>query len=161
MGSRLESNREQVEKASEIENKGLENAEKDAQEISEFAQVIEGMDKDVDEDILEAMEETENAARSEGAEHMESEVHGEIEDGYEIANDAISEANEQTAKSNEIASEFSSLSDITEFGSSTAEVSAENAENIGEQFNENAETAQEQMDDTEDRYQNFLEDIVG
>ena len=45
------------------------------------------MDRDVDEDIVEVMDVTREAAKSEGIDHMNSEVHGKLEEGYDVANE--------------------------------------------------------------------------
>ena len=82
MGSRLEKVRQNVENASRIEQKGVEQGERDASEVREIKSIIEGMDRDVDDDIVEAMEATREAAKSEGADHMRTETHRTLESGY-------------------------------------------------------------------------------
>lgn len=161
MGSRVEKVGQNVEKASEMEQRGLEQGEKDASEVKEIKSIIEGMDKDVDEDIVEAMDATREAAKSEGIDHMDSEVHGQLEEGYDVANEAINEGTEQAGKSRQAAADFSSISGVSEFGSSTAESSSSNAENIAEQFDEHVETAEQGIEDTEDRFSELEEDILG
>lgn len=130
-------------------------------EVREIKSIIEGMDTDVDEDIVEAMDATREAAKSEGIEHMDSEVHGQLEEGYDVANEAINEGTEQGEKSRQAAADFSSLSDVSEFGSSTAESSAANAENIAEQFDEHVENAEQGIEDSEDRFSELEDDILG
>ena len=95
MGSRLEKVRQNVENASRIEQKGVEQGERDASEVREIKSIIEGMDRDVDDDIVEAMEATREAAKSEGADHMRTETHRTLESGYQVAQDAIQEGNDQ------------------------------------------------------------------
>ena len=161
MGTRVEKVGQNVEKAAEMEQRGLEQAEQDDSEVREIKSIIEGMDTDVDEDIVEAMDATREAAKSEGIEHMDSEVHGQLEEGYDVANEAINEGTEQGEKSRQAAADFSSLSDVSEFGSSTAESSAANAENIAEQFDEHVENAEQGIEDSEDRFSELEDDILG
>ena len=161
MGSRVEKVGQNVEKASEMEQQGLEQGEKDASEIREIKSIIEGMDKDVDEDILEAMDATREAAKSEGIDHMDSEVHGQLEQGYEVGEDAINEGSEQAEKSRQAATDFTSAGGVSEFGSSTAESSATGAEDIAEQFDEHVENAQQGIEDSEDRFKELEDDILG
>ena len=92
---------------------------------------------------------------------MDSEVHGQLEEGYDVANEAINEGTEQGEKSRQAAADFSSLSDVSEFGSSTAESSAANAENIAEQFDEHVENAEQGIEDSEDRFSELEDDILG
>ncbi|MCI8736644.1 MAG: hypothetical protein HFI11_06630 [Lachnospiraceae bacterium] len=161
MGSRLEKVRQNVENASRIEQKGVEQGERDASEVREIKSIIEGMDRDVDDDIVEAMEATREAAKSEGADHMRTETHRTLESGYQVAQDAIQEGNDQAGRSRRAAADFSSVRGVSEFGSGTAESSAAKAENIADQFEGHAEQAKQEMEDTEDRYRNLLEDIMG
>ena len=161
MGSRVEKVEQNVEKATEMEYRGLEQAEKDASEVREIISIIEGMNNDVDEDIVEAMEATREAAKSEGIEHMDSEVHGQLEEGYDVANEAINEGTEQGEKSRQAAADFSSLREVSEFGSSTAESSAANAENIAEQFDEYVENAEQGIEDSEDLFAEIKNNLLG
>lgn len=161
MGSRLEKVRQNVEKASRIEQKGVEQGERDASEVREIKSIIEGMDRDVDDDIVEAMEATREAAKSEGADHMKAEAHRTLESGYEVANDAINEGTDQAGRSRKAAADFSSLRGVSEFGSKTAESSASRAENAAGEFEKNAEQAKQEMSDAEDRYNHLLEEIIG
>ena len=161
MGSKIENVGQNVESASQIEQRGLEESERDASEIREIKSVIEGMDRGVDEDILEAMDATREAAKSEGADHMRTEVHGILEEGYDVANEAISEGTDQAARSRQAAADFASLGGISEFGRGTAETSSSNAENLAGQFENFAEQAQAGIEDSEDRYSDLLEDILG
>lgn len=161
MGSRVEKLRQNVEKAEKMEYRGLEQAEKDASEVREIISIIEGMNTDVDEDIIEAMEATREAAKSEGVEHMDSEVHGQLEEGYDVANEVINEGTEQGEKSRQAAADFSSLREVSEFGSSTAESSAANAENLAEQFDEYAENAEQGIEDSEDRFAEIKNNLLG
>ena len=160
MGSKVERVAQNVEKAKEIEAQGIEQAEKDASEISEVKGILEGMDKNVDEDILSAIEATREAAKSEGANHMQSDVHNTLEQGYNSANDAIQEGTEQSAKSREAASEFQSVSGASEFGRSTAESSASTAENVADQLDGHVETAQQDMNNAENNFQKLLDEII-
>ncbi|MBR4027685.1 MAG: hypothetical protein IKJ01_09100, partial [Lachnospiraceae bacterium] len=132
MGSRVENVGKKVEQASQLEQSGLEQGEKDAAEVSEIKSIIESMDTDVDEDIVEAMEATREAAKSEGADHMRTKVHTMLEQGYDVANEAISEGTDQGIKSRKAAADFTSITGVSEFGSSTAESSSSNAEHIAE-----------------------------
>ena len=161
MGSRVENAGKMVEQASQLEQRGLEQGEQDASEVSEIKAIIEGMDPDVDEDIVEAMEATREAAKSEGAQHMEKEAHGLLEEGYEAASEAIGESIEQGEKSRQAAEEFSSVASVSEFGSSTAESSSANAESIAEQFEEYAQDAENEMAESEERYSTLLDEIMG
>lgn len=161
MGSRVERVGQNVERAGEIERQGIEQGEKDAAEIREIKAILEGMDKDVDEDIVEAMDVTREAAKSEGIDHMDSEVHGKLEEGYEVANEAIREGSEQAEKSRQAAADFSSIGGVSEFGRSTAESSATGAEGIAEQFDEHVETAEQGIEDSEDRFKDLEDDILG
>lgn len=161
MGSIIEKVGKNVETAAQIEQRGIEESEKDAAEIREIKSIIEGMDRGVDEDILEAMDATREAAKSEGADHMRSEVHGTLEEGYNVANEAINEGTDQAGRSRKAASDFSSISGVSEFGRSAAESSSSNAENLANQFDSYVETAQENMEDAEDRYNDLLDDILG
>ena len=161
MGSRVEKVGKTVEQASQLEQRGIEQGERDASEVSEIKSVIEGMDTDVDEDIISAMEATREAAKSEGADHMNTETHSMLEEGYDVATDAINEGTDQSRKSHQAASEFSSITGISEFGSGTAEASSANAENIAGQFEEHVENAQKGIEDSEDRFNELLEDILG
>lgn len=161
MGSKVEKVRQNVEKASQMEQKGVEQGEKDASEVREIKSIIEGMDRNVDDDIIEAMEATREAAKNEGANHMRTETHRMLESGYEIANDAIGEGTEQAEKSHRAAADFSSVRGVSEFGRSTAESSSSKAENIANQFEGHVEQAKQEMSATEDRYNHLLEDILG
>ena len=161
MGSRVEKVGQNVEKAAELEQRGIEQGEQDAAEVGEIKSIIEGMDTDVDEDIVSAMELTREAAKNEGADHMNTETHGMLEQGYDVANEAISEGLEQSEKSQEAAAEFSSILDVSEFGSSAAEESAATAESLAEQFETHAENGQRGIEESEDRFNELLEDILG
>lgn len=161
MGSRVEKVGQNVERAAEVERQGIEQGEKDASEIREIKSILDGMDKDVDEDIVEAMDATREAAKGEGIDHMNSEVHGTLEEGYEVANEAINEGSEQAAKSRQAAADFSSISGVSEFGSGTAESSSAGAESIAEQFDGHVETAQQGIEDSEDRFKELEDDILG
>lgn len=161
MGSRVEKVGKIVEQASELEQRGIEQGEKDTAEVSEIKSIIEGMEKDVDEDIVEAMDATREAAKSEGADHMRAETHGMLEEGYDVADEAITEGTEQSGKSRQTAADFSSMTGVSEFARNTAEASASNAENIAVQFDEHVEDAQRGMEESEDRYNELLDDILG
>lgn len=161
MGSRVEKVGKNVEQASEMEQRGIEQGEQDAAEVGEIKSIIEGMDTDVDEDIISAMEATREAAKSEGADHMNTETHSTLEQGYDVANEAIDEGTDQSQRSRQSAADFSSLTGVSEFGSSTAEESAANAESIAEQFDEHVENAQQGIEDSEERFNELLEDILG
>lgn len=161
MGSRVEKVGRTVEQASQLEQRGIEQGEQDASEVREIKSIIEGMDRDVDEDIVQAMEATREAAKGEGADHMRTETHSMLEEGYDVANEAISEGTEQSGKSRQAAADFSSLTGVSEFGSSTAKASSANAENIAEQFDQHVEDAHKGMEDAEDRYNELLDDILG
>lgn len=161
MGSRVENVGKMVEQASQLEQSGIEQGEQDASEVGEIKAILEGMDTDVDEDIVEAMEATREAAQNEGAQHMQKETHGILEEGYEAAEEAIAEGMEQSEKSNQAAEEFSSVAGVSEFGSGAAETSSANAESIAEQFDEYAEDAQSEMAESEERYTNLLDEILG
>ena len=63
MGNKLENVKRNVETAESIEQNGLEQGEKDGSEVREIKSILEGMDKDVDEDILEAIGETREAEK--------------------------------------------------------------------------------------------------
>ena len=119
------------------------------------------MDRDVDDDIVEAMEATREAAKNEGAGHMRSETHRILENGYEVANDAVQEGTEQAGKSRRAAADFSSVRGVSEFGGSTAESSSSRAESIAGQFEGHVEQARQEMAEAEDRYDHLLEDILG
>lgn len=161
MGSRVEKVGKTVEQASQLEQRGIEQGEKDASEVSEIKSIIEGMDTDVDEDIVEAMDATREATKNEGADHMRTETHGMLEEGYDVANEAITEGTEQSGKSRQAMADFSSITGVSEFGRSTAESSSSNAENIATQFDEHVENAQQGMEESEDRYNELLDDILG
>lgn len=161
MGSRVEKVGKNVEQASEMEQRGIEQGEQDAAEVGEIKSIIEGMDTDVDEDIVSAMEATREAAKSEGADHMNTETHGMLEQGYDVANEAINEGTDQSRRSRQSAADFSSIMGVSEFGSSTAEASAANAEAIAGQFDSHVENAQKGIEDSEDRFNELLEDILG
>lgn len=161
MGSRVEKVGKTVEKASQLETRGIEQGEKDASEVSEIKSIIEGMDTDVDEDIVEAMEATREAAKNEGADHMRTETHGMLEEGYDVADEAITEGTDQSGRSRQAAADFSSMSGVSEFGKGTSETSASTAEAIASQFDEHVSNAEHGMEEAEDRYQNLLDDILG
>ncbi len=161
MGNILENVRKNVEKADELEKKGLEQGEKDASEVKEIKSTIEGMDKGVDDDIIAAMESTKEAAKSEGAGHMESVVHGMLDEGYNAGNEAISEGTDQAGRSEQAAQTFESIAGMSEFGRSSAEAASNKAEEMASAFQESAETAKEGIDRTEDRYKNLLDEIRG
>ena len=161
MGSRLEKVRNKAEKAYEVEQHGLEQGEQDTDEIREIKSIIEGMDKDVDEDIVKAMDATREAAKSEGIEHMETKVHKELETGYGIANEAIREGTDQMEKSRRAAADFASIKDVSEFGGSTAERSSSNAEKVVEQYESHIENAGQGIEDSEDRFKELEENILG
>ncbi len=161
MGSRLENNKKKVEDAREIENRGLEAGEKDAEEIREIKSILDGAETDVDEDIIEAIAATREAAKSEGASHMQSEVHSILDEGYATANEAISEGADQAAKSQQSAEMFRSVSGTSEFGRNSAESSASSAENLATQFENQVEEAQKGMEEAEKRHQSLLDEILG
>ncbi len=161
MGNKLENVKRNVETAESIEQRGLEQGEKDGSEVREIKSILEGMDKDVDEDILAAIGETREAAKSEAADHMNSEVHSTLEEGYQHANEAIQEGTDQAGRSRQSAAEFSRSAGVSEFGRSTAEQASSNAENIGQQFEQSAESAQRSMEDTESRFNNIRDEILG
>ena len=161
MGNILENVRKNVEKADELEQKGIEQGEKDAAEVKEIKSTIEGMDKSVDSDIIASMEDTKEAAKSEGAGHMESVVHSTLEEGYSAGNEAISEGTDQAGRSEQAAQTFETIAGSSEFGRSTAEASSQKAEEMASAFQESAETAKEGIDKSEDRYKNLMDEIRG
>lgn len=161
MGSKLEKLGKTVEKASEMQHRGLEQGEKAATEVQEIKAIIEAMDKDVDEDIGESIDATLEDAKNEGTDYMRSEVHGQLEKGYETAGEAIKEGTEQAETSRNAADSFSDISATSEFGRTTAENSATNAEKTAEQFEKNVENAEKEIEYTEDRYKKLEDDILG
>lgn len=161
MGSRVEKVGKTVEQASELEQCGIEQGENDASEVSEIKSIIEGMDTDVDEDIVEAMEATREAAKNEGADHMRTETHEMLEEGYDVADDAITEGTDQSRKSTQAAEDFSGITGVSEFGRNTSENSSRSSENIAGQFDEHVEHAEGEMEESEDRYEDLLDDILG
>lgn len=160
MGSRLERVSQNVEQAGSIEQRGLEQAEQDASEVSEVKSILEGINQDVDDDILSAIEATREAAKSEGSDHMSSEVHSTLEEGYDLAGEAMNEGTEQAANSRDAAAEFSAAAGASEFGSSTAENSASQAEGLAAEFDNQVETARQGMEEAEDRYGELLSEIL-
>lgn len=161
MGSKLESNKSKVEGAQETQEKGLERASEDAEEVSEMKKILDSAPTEVDPDILEAYERTRDAVKSEASEDMESSAHSVLERGYEAANEAIQEATEQAGNSMEASNIFSELTGVGEFGRTAAESSAQSAEEIAGEFEANAEQASQTMEQSEDKYQQFLADILG
>ena len=160
MGSRLEKVTQNVEQAESIEQQGLEQAEQDASEVSEVKSILEGINTDVDDDILSAIEATREAVNGEGADHMGSEVHGTLEQGYEVAEQAMDEGTEQAQNSRDAAVEFSAAAGASEFGSSTAESSSSQAEGLAGEFESRVETARQGMEESEDRYGDLLSEIL-
>ncbi len=161
MGAKLENVKKKVEQASRMEKDGLDDGEKDAQEIKEIKSILEGMDKDVDDDIVESMDMTREAAKGEGIEDMEKEVHSKLEAGYEVADDAIDEGTDQAARSRQAAKDFASVAGVSEFGRQTAEESEKSAEKMGGQFEKNANEAKTEMEKTEERFKQLEEEILG
>lgn len=161
MGSKLENVKKNVEKASEMEARGLEQGEKDSSEVKEIKSIIDGMDKEVDDEIVAGMEATKEAAKGEGAQHMESVVHGMLDEGYQVGGEAISEGTDQAGRSRQASADFKSVSGTSEFGRSTAESNAQQAENMATQFENLSDTAQQGIESTEDRYKNLLDEIRG
>ena len=161
MGNRLEKVNRNVEKADQIQEQGLEEGRKDGREISEIKGILDSMDMDVDEDIVNTIRETREASKSEAAAHMDSEVHGTLEQGYQHANEAIQEGTEQSEKSRQAAQEFSRVSGVSEFGRGTAEQASSNAENLGAQFEQAADTAQSNMDQAEQEFSRLRDEILG
>ena len=106
MGNRLEKVNRNVEQADQIQEQGLEEGRKDGREISEIKGILDSMDMDVDEDIVNTIRETREASKSEAAAHMDSEVHGTLEQGYQHANEAIQEGTEQSEKSRQAAQDW-------------------------------------------------------
>lgn len=161
MGSILERVGQNVEKASEIQQQGLEKGEKDAQEIRELKSIIEGMDKGVDEDIVEAMDVVRESGKSEAMDDMNSDVHGTLEQGYDVGTEAVNEGTDQSDRSRQAAADFQSIAGVTEFGRSSAESSAAKAEDMAGQFSEYAEAAQQEMDSSEEHFRELADDIMG
>ena len=81
MGSIFEKVKKNVEQAEQLEWRGLERAEQDAAEIREIKSIIGGMERDVDEDILQSIEAIKEAAKNEASDHMRGEVHNTLEEG--------------------------------------------------------------------------------
>lgn len=161
MGYRLEKVYQNVEQAEHIQETGLIEGRKDGNEIREIKGILDSMDMDVDEDILNAIRETREASKSEAAAHMDSEVHGTLEQGYMHANEAIQEGNEQAQKSRQAAQEFSRVSGVSEFGRGTAERSRSNAESLGSQFEQAAESARQRMEQSEQEFSRIRDEILG
>lgn len=160
MGSRLENVRKNVEQAERLEWRGLERAEQDAAEIREIKSVIGGMERDVDEDILQSIEATREAAKNEASDHMRGEVHNTLEEGYRAADEAINEGTQQKQKGRRAASDFSSISSRSEYGRSTAESASQKAENLSRQFEQQERQARNDMEAAEKEFNRRMAEIM-
>lgn len=159
MGTRLEQNKRKIEHANETQERGLEQGREDARQVQEVKGILESMPNELDDDILSAIEYARNAAKGEGSQHMRDVVHSQIEQGYNIANEAIIEADDQAQRSEQAASTFRQASGASEFGRSAAETSASGADSIAAEFHEGAMNAQRQMEKTEQDFQTNLDEI--
>lgn len=159
MGTRLEQNRRKIEQANEIQERGLEQSREDSRQVQEVKGILESMPNELDDDIISAIEYARNAAKGEGSQHMRDVVHSQIEQGYNTANEAIIEANDQAQRSEQAAATFRQASGASEFGRSAAETSASGADGIATEFHEDAMNAQKQMEKTEQDFQTNLDEI--
>lgn len=156
MGSIFEKVKKNVEQAEQLEWRGLERAEQDAAEIREIKSIIGGMERDVDEDILQSIEAIKEAAKNEASDHMRGEVHNTLEEGYRVADEAIKEGAQQREKSRRAASNFSSISSRSEYGRSTAESASQKAEDFSRQFEQQEKEARNNMETTEKEFNRML-----
>lgn len=160
MGAKLENNKRNIERANEIQNEGIKKGQDDVRQVSEVKSILEGMPDLLDEDILGAIENTRDSAKSEGASHMQSEVHSFIETGYAQANEAIGEAVELAQNSRQASDLFRSISGVSEFGRGAADSSAGASDSIANEFESGAEMAKNVMEETEREFQSELNDIL-
>lgn len=159
MGTKLEQNRRRIEQANEVQERGLEQGREDARQVQEVKGILESMPNELDDDIMSAIEYARNAAKGEGSQHMRDVVHSQIEQGYNIANEAIIEANDQAQRSEQATTAFRDASNASEFGRSASESSAAGADSIASEFQEGAVNAQKQMEKTEQDFQTNLDEI--
>ena len=159
MGKKLEQNKQKVEQAKQTEMSGLEKAEKDAGEIREVKSILENAPREVDDDIQAALESTRASAVNEGSNHMQSEVHGELEKGYTEAQNASQEGQAESQKSRQAAEALRSAGSASEFGRSAANEGAGLAEQNAQGFEQNAEQAMKDMEEAEGNFNRLLQEI--
>lgn len=159
MGNKLESVRNNLEQAKDRHADSLEMAREDAEEMKEIRSIISEIPRDIDSDLLEQIETVSDASTQEGTDHMESEVHGVLDEGTDIASDVQEEGDEQSELSEQAAGSFESVSD-TRFGGSGAE-GAERAHETADNFREASADAKESVEQAQRQYEELLSEVQG
>lgn len=159
MGNKLENVRRNLEGAKDMHAESLEKAREDADEMRDIRSMISEIPDDIDSDLIAQVEQVSESATSEGTSHMETEVHGILEKGSDMAEEVIDESDTQADLSEQAAGSFESISD-TRFGSRAADA-ASRAHDTAEQFNEASGEANESIRDTESTYEELLREVEG
>lgn len=159
MGSKLESVRNNLEQAKDTQNRSLEMAQEDAGEMKEIRSLLSEIPRDIDSDLLEEVDSVSEASTNEGVAHMETDVHGVVDEGAEVAGEVSDVSREQEGLSRETEESFHNISD-TRFGGRGME-GAERAGETAEAFSETDEEAQESVEETEENYEQLLREVQG
>lgn len=159
MGNKLESVRQNLEQAKETQNRSLEMAQEDVGEMKEIRSLLSEIPRDIDSDLLAEVDSVSEASTDEGVNHMETDVHGVVDEGAETASEVSEISQEQEGLSRETEDSFHSVSD-TRFGSRGLE-GAERAAETADAFSETNEAAQESVEETEENYERMLQEVQG
>lgn len=158
-GQKLEKARATLESARETQNNSLEMAQEDASEMKDIRSMLGEVPRDIDTDLLENIDKVAEDSTEEGVNHMETEVHGVLEEGSKSAEGVADESREQQELSNEASETFNKISD-TRFAGSSAE-SAETARERAEEFSDTAEMADESIETSQNQYEQLLQEVEG
>lgn len=159
MGQKLENVRRNLEGAKDQHAESIEKAREDADEMKDIRSMISEIPDDIDTDLIEQVEAVSESATQEGTSHMETEVHGILEKGSEMAGEVIEESDTQSELSEQAAGAFENISD-TRFGRSAADA-ASRAHDTAEQFSEASDEANDSITDAEREYEELLREVEG
>lgn len=158
MGSRLESIRDKVEQAKEGHFEAKELGERNVEDITNVKGILDGLPRDVDEDLVSAISDIHDSAINEATSDMEDEVRSALDFAGDIASDADEEAQDQKEKSEEARGAFDEIFTGSEFGSSARE-GIDTAGDLIEGFEESSEEARESIEDAEEEFRKQLAEI--
>lgn len=159
MGNKLESVRTDLEKVEDIHQDSLEMAQEDAEEMRDIRDILREIPQDIDSDLLERVEDVSDQSTQEGVDDMETNVHGRLEEGHELADETSEVSSEQQELSEDTAGGLENVSD-TRFSGGAADAASE-AHDTGEQFEEVNDQAQESVENTDAEYEKFLSEVQG
>lgn len=159
MGNKLDKIKKIGDDAEKINEEALEKADEAVIQIKDVKTIADGISSEGDDEIGEGVKIVIEAAVNEGEGYLNSEIKGELDEGEQLSDNAITEAEEQRRISESAENSFNEIAERSEYGRIAAKLEAGEAGKLKEDFSEEIDKEKQKIEEAKKKFLEKLHNI--